>query len=326
MKTEVLRLLKESEGYLSGQDICNRLKVSRTAVWKIIKQLKDEGYQIEAVQNRGYRLVGLADVMTEAELFSRMKSKWAGRYLDYSETVDSTNNRAKQLAERGAKSGTLIIADSQSAGKGRRGRSWTSPPGTGIWMSLILRPQILPSCASMLTLVAAMAVSDGIDKETGLNSQIKWPNDIVVDGRKVCGILTEMSAELDGIHYVVVGMGINANTKEFPEEIAETATSLCRQTGQTVWRSQIIAAVMEAFEGYYDKFMESRDLSLLYDAYNKKLANYGREVMVMSSTGNYQGVSHGINQKGELLVELPDKTVTKVVSGEVSVRGIYGYV
>lgn len=326
MKTKILKLLKECDGYVSGQELCDSLQVSRTAIWKVIKQLQAEGYQIEAVRNRGYHLAAVADVMTEAELKSRMEGAFCGGCLEYREEVDSTNNLAKRLAEEGAADGTLVVAENQTAGKGRRGRGWISEKGTGIWMSLMLRPEISPASASMLTLVAALAVADGIEEVTGLNPKIKWPNDIVIEGKKVCGILTEMSAELERIHYVVIGIGINANMEELPEEIRETATSLCQQAGERVNRSQVVAAVMKAMETYYEDFLKTGDLSLLLQKYQEKLANKDREVTVLAPAGNYQGICLGIDKTGELLVRRNDGTVNRVVSGEVSVRGIYGYV
>ena len=207
VKTEILKAIKEEAGFVSGQELCDRFGVSRTAVWKAIGQLKEEGFQIEAVRNKGYRLLSSDDVITEAELMSSMEGGFIKKIVYYEET-DSTNIRARKLAEEGAPDGTLVVTDFQNAGRGRRGRMWVSPSGTGIFMSLILRPDILPSSASMLTLVAALAVYDGIKETTGLETVIKWPNDIVAEGKKLCGILTEMSAELEGIHYVVTGIGI----------------------------------------------------------------------------------------------------------------------
>ena len=326
MKTEVLKLLKEADGYLSGQEICDRFSVSRTAVWKVINQLKEEGYEIEAVRNRGYRLVALADVITEAELKSRMKSRWAGVSLACYREVDSTNDQAKRLAEAGSPHGTLVVADTQTSGKGRRGRSWVSPEGTGIWMSLLMRPEIPPSHASMLTLVMALAVAGGIEAETGLETLIKWPNDIVISGKKVCGILTEMSAELDCIHYVVTGMGINVNMEEFPDELSQKATSLRIEAGRTYSRSAVIASVMEKLEPFYEEFVRYGDLRNLTEPYQSRLANRDKQVCVLAPGGSWEGTALGINEKGELLVKTGDGTIKSVVSGEVSVRGIYGYV
>lgn len=319
-------MLREAEGYISGQQLCEQLGVSRTAVWKTIGQLKEEGYEIQAVRNKGYRLVQGADVITRAELESSMDSDWAGSNLMYYDSTDSTNTRARQLAEEGAPHGTLVVADSQTAGKGRRGRRWEAPVGTGIWMTLILRPNIEPQNASMLTLVAAMATAEAIRSQTGLEAVIKWPNDIVCGGKKVVGILTEMSTEAEWIRYVIVGIGINVNIEGFPGELGKTATSLKLELGRSVKRSPLIVAVMKAFEKYYGLFEASGDLSGMADTYNLWSANTGRQVRVLDPAGEYQGEALGIDSQGALLVKCSGGEVKSVISGEVSVRGVYGYV
>lgn len=326
MKTEILRFLKEAQDYLSGQELCEQLGVSRTAVWKVIRQLQEEGYEIEAVRNRGYRLADSGDVFTEAELESVISTRVAGRNLVFLDMVDSTNTRAKQLAEAGAPDGTLVVAETQSSAKGRRGRSWMAPSGSGVWFSLLLRPKIAPEHASMLTLVAAMAVEKGIRDLAGIEGRIKWPNDIVIEGKKICGILTEMSADMDDVNHVVVGIGINANIREFPKELRDKATSLLLVSGQMVRRAALLNAVLLAWEEYYGKYLQTEDLSLLAAEYNTRLAGLGGMVRVLAPKREYTGISRGINHKGELLVEREDGTVTEVMSGEVSVRGIYGYV
>ena len=255
MKGEILKLLKETDGYISGQELCEKFGVSRTAVWKVINQLKEEGYEIEAVRNKGYILKGSADVLSKEELESTIHTKWAGTQVAFFEETDSTNNEIRRLAEQGAPHGTLAVAERQLGGKGRRGRVWTSPAGVGIWMSMLLRPQIDPMAASMLTLVMALSTRRGIEKATGLKSEIKWPNDLVLNKKKICGILTEMSTELMEIQYVIPGTGINVNQMEFPDDIKATATSLRIESGKIQKRSEIIAAIMEAFEGYYDTFI-----------------------------------------------------------------------
>ena len=304
MKTEVLRMLKEADDYVSGQQICEKFQVSRTAVWKVIKQLEDEGYEIEAVRRRGYRLRTEGDVLSAASVESSLNTVWMGKPVVYFDETDSTNNVIKRLAEEGGVHGTLAVADAQTGGKGRRGRPWNAPRGVGIWMSLLLRPDIAPADASMITLISALAVN----------------------GKKLCGILTEMSSEIDHVNYVVPGIGINVNTESFPEEIRQVATSVYLETGKKANRSRIIGAVLRHYEKYYDIFMQKKDMTDLLEIYNRRLANNGAPVRVLDPAGEYTGTALGINHRGELLVETETGEVRNVLSGEVSVRGIYGYV
>lgn len=325
MKSEILSALRAQDKYVSGQELCSMLGVSRAAVWKAVQQLKEEGYQIRAVQNKGYRLIDCPDRITCEELISRMQTEWAGRRAVCLDTVDSTNNYAKKLAETGEAHGTLVAAEMQSGGRGRRGRSWVTPRGTAIAMSIIVRPQIRPEHASMLTLVMGAAAARAITQTTGLDVQIKWPNDLVVGGKKLSGTLTEMSAELERIHYVVIGTGINANITEFPEELHQTATSLQLELGKPVNRSELICACMKEFEKDYEKFIQRKDLSLLWDDYQAILVNRGREVRVLEPAGEYRGVARGIDELGRLLVERENGQMEKVFAGEVSVRGADRY-
>ena len=352
MKTEILSILRQRDGFVSGQQLCEEFQVSRTAVWKVIEQLKSEGYQIEAVRNKGYRLTCSPDVMSKAEIESLMKTKWAGHPVIYHDQVDSTNTQAKRLGEDlasggnmtfsgnlassgndtfgeakvGAGHGTLVVADLQTAGKGRRGRSWESPSGASIYMSILLRPDILPDRAPMLTLVMAQSVAEAVRELTGAEVGIKWPNDIVLNGKKICGILTEMSAEIDYINYVVIGVGVNVNTPDFPEMLVNTATSLKIELGQSVKRSALIAAVMKRFEENYETFIRTGDLSGMQERYNSLLVNRNRDVRVLEPGHEYNGRALGINSIGELLVEKEDGTTAEIFAGEVSVRGLYGYV
>lgn len=326
MKAEILALLREQEGYISGQELCDRFGVSRTAVWKAIKQLKESGYEIEAVPNKGYHLVGQTDVLTKNEIESRMKTAWIGKELYYKETTGSTNIDVKKLLEDGAKEGVLVIGGEQTQGRGRRGRSWQSPPNTNIYMSLGLRPDYQPDLAPMVTLIQAMAVADAVHDICDLPTQIKWPNDVVIHGKKICGILTEMSAETGYIQYVVIGTGINVNIREFPDDIKDTATSLAIEKGETVLRAPIIAKTMEYFENYYEKFLKTGDLSLLLEDYNRILVNQNQVVKVLDPQNTFEGIAKGIDEKGQLLVEREDGSLEKIFAGEVSVRGVYGYV
>lgn len=319
-------MLRQSDGYLSGQQLCDHFQVSRTAVWKAINQLKEEGYEIEAVRNKGYRIVDIPDRITADAIKSCLETKWMAKNLEYYDEIDSTNNRAKALGEAGGADGTLFVAETQTAGKGRRGRCWQSPAGSSISMSILLRPVMNPSDAPMLTLVMAYAATKALREKTELDIGIKWPNDLVVSGKKISGILTEMSAEIDYINHVVIGVGINVNQDTFPDDIKETASSLKMELGKRIKRSGLIAAVMKNFEKYYEIFQETEDLSGLKELYNSMLVNKDREVKVLEPGNEYKAYAIGINQTGELIVRTPDGKEKEIYAGEVSVRGVYGYV
>lgn len=330
MKTKILQMLRQCTEYVSGQELCEQLGVSRTAVWKTIQQLRESGYQIEAVQNKGYCLVAVPDVLSEDELKSIQKTSWLAKEIYYYPETDSTNTQAKRKAEEGAPHGTLVIADTQTTGKGRRGRGWDSAAGDGIFFTILLKPDILPEHAPMLTLVMAMAVTKAIRVVTGLEAWIKWPNDVVVNGKKTTGILTEMSAQIDYVNHIVIGTGINIHQKAFPGELAEKATSLdleLKQQGKKgqVSRAELLENVLEQFEIYYGKYIQTQDLSDIAGEYNQLLANCGRQVRVLDPLGEFEGQALGINDRGALLVKR-DGEIVEISSGEVSVRGIYGYV
>ena len=271
--------------------------------------------------------------MSREEILNRLRSEYMGRSLYYYDETDSTNARIGELAGAGAPDGTLAVADKQTAGRGRRGRGWDSPPGMNIYMSLLLRPDMNPADAPVITILMALAVCESVTEVTGGENaggaHIKWPNDIVIRGRKVCGILTEMNMEAGRISGVIVGVGINVNQGErtlFPEEIRDTATSLKLECGHAIDRSILIAMIMERFEDLYRKFKDSGDLAYLTDRYEELLVSRDREVRVLDPQGEYTGISRGIDDRGELLVETPDGEVHRVYAGEVSVRGLYGYV
>ncbi len=321
MKTEIVQLLKEADGYISGQQICEQFHVSRTAVWKVMEQLKKEGYTIEAVRNKGYRLVASPDVLSEAEIKSNLNTRWAGSDIVCFTQTDSTNLKAKAAGEGSGKHGTLFVAEAQSEGRGRRGRSWSSPRGESIYMTLLMRPEIPPESASMLTLVMGLSVAQGLADVCDVKPQIKWPNDILLGGRKVCGILTEMSMEMNDIHYVVIGVGINVNQTSFPPELRDSATSLALETGHTYRRAQIIAAVLQRFEENEAVFRETGDVRALMEAYNERLIHRDKDILILEPDGNYKAHALGINEKGELLVTLPDGEKRAIFAGEVSIRG-----
>lgn len=326
MKAKILQMLRETADYVSGQQLCEQFGVSRTAVWKAINQLREMGYEIDSVPNKGYCIRSAPDLLNKNELLSLKKTAWIGQQLECFDVIGSTNTTAMQMAEEGASHGTLVVADRQDSGKGRRGRSWVMPAGIAIAMSILLKPKELqPENAPMLTLVSALAVVRAIEQQTGIRGGIKWPNDIVINGKKVCGILTEMSTQIDYINHIVVGIGINVHNEQFPEELSERATSLFLESGKHFNRAALVEAVCEQFEYYYEIFMRTQDLGGLQEEYDSYLVNRDRQVCILDPRGAYEGKALGITEHGELLVETSEG-VRKVDSGEVSVRGIYGYV
>lgn len=256
-------------------------------------------------------------------------TKWAGKTVHFARETDSTNIWAKALAREGAPHGTLAVAEFQNAGRGRFARRWSAPEGSSVMMTLVLRPQIPPSCASMLTLVMGLSVAQAVSQVCGGDSEIciKWPNDVVVSRKKICGILTEMSVAGMEINYVVIGAGVNVNMKDFPPELSDKATALSLEYGREFDRNQVTAAVMECFEVNYEKFVQTCDMSLLKKDYESYLANLSRPVRVLDNQEPYEGICLGINEHGELLVRCADNGEVRVVAaGEVSVRGLYSYV
>ena len=275
-------------------------------------------------EKESYEEIGTGSIYNETTIADQIHTKWAGKTVHFARETDSTNLWIKRLAKEGAPEGTLALAEFQSAGRGRLGRSWEVPEGTSVMMSILLRPKFEPQYAPTLTLVMGMAVAKAV-KNLGFDVSIKWPNDVVVSHKKICGILTEMGVRDGKIDYAVIGVGINVNIREFPEEMADKATSLYLESGRKFDRSQIPGLVMEAFEEYYEKFAATCDLSGLKEKYESILANYNQPVRVLAKEP-YEGVARGITDGGELLVEKTDGTIVAVSAGEVSVRGLYSYV
>ncbi|OKZ58437.1 MAG: biotin--[acetyl-CoA-carboxylase] ligase [Clostridiales bacterium 44_9] len=275
-------------------------------------------------EKESYEEIVTDGIYNETTIADQIHTKWAGKTVHFARETDSTNLWIKRLAKEGASEGTLALAEFQSAGRGRLGRSWEVPEGTSVMMSILLRPKFEPQYAPTLTLVMGMAVAKAV-KNLGFDVSIKWPNDVVVSHKKICGILTEMGVRDGKIDYAVIGVGINVNIKEFPEEMADKATSLYLESGREFDRSQIPGLVMEAFEEYYEKFAATCDLSGLKEEYESILANYNQPVRVLAKEP-YEGVARGITDGGELLVEKTDGTIVAVSAGEVSVRGLYSYV
>lgn len=271
----------------------------------------------------------------EADIYGKvldemLGTKWVARKHFWKARTDSSNTWAKEEAKKDAENvlnGALFIAEEQTAGKGRRGRVWTSPAGENVYMTLLLYgPGIQPDKASQLTLVMGLSVAQAAAEVTGKSAGIKWPNDVVFSGKKICGILTEMQIKEGKPEYIVIGVGINVNQKAFPEELSDKATSLLLETGREADRRIVVARTMDCFERNYELFLENQDLSLLKKEYEKLLLNMDREVRILEKQGESRGIARGITGQGELLIENPDGSMRKVFSGEVSVRGLYSYV
>lgn len=329
MKNKILEELRSAEGQpVSGEEISRKLGISRTAVWKHIAKLRSEGYSIESQTNSGYKLVGSPDVLSLSELEPFLNTEFIGRDIIYLDSIDSTNTYAKKAAEGQFREGTVVIADEQTAGRGRLGRHWVSAKGKGIWMSIMLKPDILPSDAPKLTITAAYAVANGLRNCCSLDAKIKWPNDIIVGSKKLCGILTEMSAEADEINSVIVGIGINANMgfEDFGEAVSDIATSVKLETGAAVSRKALTASVLNEFEKAYKAFLKYGSLNSFLGEYKNKSAVLGKEIRVISRKEEIIGIAVDISEEGHLVVRLADGALKEIMSGEVSVRGLYGYI
>lgn len=324
LKNRVLKILLSNNTHISGQYISECLGVSRTAVWKAISALKKDGYNIESVNNKGYLLISKNDILNQVEIEQSISVYQNPPKIIYLDEVDSTNNYARSLSDT-MNSDFLVVSDMQTLGKGRLGRIWDSPAGTGIFMSLCIKPNIAIEKASMITLVMAISLCDAIDELYSVNTSIKWPNDIVLNSKKISGILTEMSSDIDGIKYIISGVGINVNNREFSDNIKETASSLFLETGILMDRSKLIASIIHHFYNNFNIFLKTEDMTGLKEKYEKHLANIGKEVKILDPKGEYNALALGIDKTGALLVNIDGK-IKRIISGEVSVRGLYGYV
>ncbi len=322
MDEEILQLLKDhSSEFLSGEEICRRLRVSRTAVWKRIQSLRAQGYEIEASTRSGYRLLGSPDLLTPAEIKPLLKTKWIGKTIHHFDTLDSTNAKAYQLALDGAEEGEVVIAESQEKGKGRLGRQWVSPPSLNLYLSVILRPKIPPHQASLITLMAAVATADAIQKVSGLLPLIKWPNDLLLRNRKVAGLLNEIHSEIDRVHFVILGVGVNLNADEktFSEEIRAIATSLKMETGQTISRKVFLQLFLQELERWYSVFIHG-ERAVILRAWRDRAHLKGRRVKINSFGEALAGTAIDVDSDGALILETEDGERKRVVAGDVEYK------
>ena len=321
MTEEILSRLLTGEP-VSGQTLSEELGVTRAAVWKQIGQLRELGFEIEACGGQGYRLVSVPDSLMAPVIARGLKTKWAGKRIIYLRSVDSTNRYARALAADGAEQGTLVVADEQTAGRGRRGRGWISPAGEGIFMTMILRPHAHPSHVAQLSLQTAMARA--ISRVCEVDARIKWPNDIVCGGKKICGMLLEMNADEQSVHDVVAGIGINVHQKAFEGDVAKTASSLDLLTGKTVCRADVVRAFLEEYE-VVDELAKQGSEALM-NVYRQHSATLGQRVQVISATGSFTGTAKAVTDSGSLIVTADDDGQDReVLAADVSVRGLMGY-
>lgn len=328
MKEEIISLLKKNKNeFISGEDISSVLGISRAAVWKYMKVIKEDGYNIESVSRKGYKLISSPDLLTFEEINPYLSTNYIGKQIIYFNSIDSTNNEAKKLANSGCLEGTVIISEEQTMGRGRLGRNWVSPKFKGIWMSIVLRPNIDPMNVAKITQVGAAAVLRAI-KEQGINAHIKWPNDIVLNNKKVCGILTEMSGEINNINYVVMGIGVNVNIdkEDFPKDIQEIATSLKIEEGKGIKRKTLVASILNNLEELYDEFTKNEDIKTSIDICRENSILIGKTIKIINRSNVIMAEAINLSDDGKLIVKYEDGSIHEVISGEVSIRGLYGYV
>ncbi|MCQ6277894.1 biotin--[acetyl-CoA-carboxylase] ligase [Bacillus sp. EB600] len=325
MQTEIRKQLLDAftnadDTYLSGQFLADLIGCSRTAVWKHMEELRKDGFQLEAVRRKGYRIVSTPEAITADEIRLGLHTKFIGQNIQYEEAVESTQKVAQRLANENVPEGTVVIAEEQLSGKGRLGRQWHSPKYTGIWMSLILRPNIPLPKAPQLTLLTAVAVVQAIEDLTGLAAEIKWPNDILINGKKLTGILTELQAEADQIHSVIIGIGINVNQQlqDFPSELHPIATSLSIETGGKISRASLIRSIFTKFENLYMSYLDEGFLpiKLLWESY---AVSIGKHIKARTLTTVIEGKALGITEEGVLQIEDKFGKIHHVYSADIEI-------
>lgn len=321
MKDRILDILKRNQGWVSGETLCRELGVTRTAVWKHIRALREEGYDIEARSNLGYRLLHSPDVPFPGEVAAGLPTTVMGRRIQYYPELPSTNDEAKRLAPTGCPEGTVVITECQTGGKGRMGRPWFSPRGRGLWFTVLLRPPVNPAETPQVTMVAAVAVAEAIREHTGVEAVIKWPNDILVAGKKLCGILVELNAEMDRVNFMVAGIGLNVNIPrpEFPPDIGATATSLQAEAGRHIPRVPLLRALLASLEMWYQLWLREGFVPVL-DRWRELCVTLDCPVTVHTVRETYTGHAVDVDETGALLVRTADGGLERLLAGEVTLR------
>ena len=325
MKNKIVERLYLEKGFVSGEEISKEHGLSRTAIWKHIKALREDGYEIESRTKKGYMLISRPDNIDFDQMQKDLQTSIIGKEMFYYESLESTNTRAKEIAFQ-AKEGSLVIAEEQTSGKGRMGRVWSSPKNKGVYMSVILKPNTDPVNVARLTLLGAAAINLAL-KDIGIKSEIKWPNDVVINGKKVAGVLTEMHSELGVINYVILGIGINANLNldQIPEDLKEKATSLKAIKGEKIDRRELFVRLVTRIDELYKEFILTGEIDGTIQICKDNSAVIGKEIHVHQGKEKRQGRAIELNKNGELLVEF-ETGVENLFSGEISIRGQEGYI
>jgi len=319
----ILERLLHDGGFVSGEDLCGEPRISRSAVWKHIVALRKAGYAIEAVSGKGYRLNSLTGDPVAEEVGPLLDTVSFGRQFTWLESTDSTNLRARALAREGAGEGCVVVADSQTGGRGRMRRAWLSPSDVNLYCSIVLRPSVPSIRVPEIPLLAAASIHGAIAAECpGLDIFIKWPNDIIAGSRKLCGILCEMESEPDFTHFVVVGFGLNVNLDPVPEELLDIATSLAIETGRTFSRARLLAAVLNRFEQLYLEWCGRDDLTFLLPLLEAHAWLKGHELKIEQFNRVLTGTEAGLSPQGHLLLRTADGSIMHVTSGEAHVRPV----
>jgi len=314
MKTKIIHFLKEAQGYLSGEEISHDLKISRAGIWKYMQELRKEGYDIVAVPHLGYRLMSCPDKLLPSEIQSGLETETLGKNIKYFDSLASTMDIAFQLGVEGADEGTVVCAESQTKGKGRLGRSWASPKGKGIYMSVILRPSVAPADAAKLTLLSAVATCEAIEKLFNVKAKIKWPNDILVNNKKIAGILTELSAEMDRVRFVVIGIGVNVNASL--SQLPPNATSIRNETGQKGSRIRLLQEILRSLEYWYGGVSE-HGFNAVIDRWKRLSSTLGQRVRVADLTGDVEGEAIDLDEYGGLIIKGRNGLTVKRMTGDV---------
>ena len=318
-RDRILELFRHaSDNYLSGEEICRDLGITRTAVWKQIRQLRDLGYEIEAIPSKGYRLQTTPDTLIPSEVSAGLDTVVVGRNIVFLPETDSTNTRARQLAEEGAEDGTVVIADLQSQGKGRMGRFWVSPSGVNLYLSIILRPKIELRHATQMTFLTAVAVAEAIEDAGDFSPNLKWPNDVLLHDRKIAGLLNELNAETEQIHFMVLGIGVNLNMKQeqFPSDLRTPATSLLVEGGKKVSRLEFTRLLLKKIDSLYSLYQEEGFAPILA-RWEQRCQMLGRKVEVDYQHSRVTGTVKGLDEAGALLLSRSDGGEERVLAGDV---------